>query len=299
MKSKIKIYTYTWNMNFVLSLNTALAKLYNHVKNRDYDLIILSFQEFSIFTDISSIKYYFKNYNMHAKISSGLYTVILSRIKVEIDIYLKKVYYFLRYPKGFIATSIKIMHGPHLVHINCHLIADEINHSERINEFIKMIKFLKHWKLDCNYIFLTGDFNFRMTKKCLNYSLGYKYDQATELFKIYSALIEAPIKFKPTYKYLNGSNDYISNRIPSWCDRILLFSCTNDIKLNNYKPYNNVLDSDHKPVGCSIIIKNKFNSFLNILENFSKSEKISIIGSILTYIKSCMYYFKVLWLNDF
>jgi hypothetical protein len=63
-----------------------------------------------------------------------------------------------------------------------------------------------------------------------------------------AAYNEAPITFVPTYKFDKNSYDYAlkKNRVPSWCDRILLWSDYPFLQ----KVYNSIdmLESDHRPV---------------------------------------------------
>jgi hypothetical protein len=113
---------------------------------------------------------------------------------------------------------------------------------------------------DHDYQFLFGDLNFRIDldmNTVLNYirngdleSLA-KEDQLNKKKSIsfeLMELIEAPLKFEPTYKYVVGTSEYDSKkkRVPSWCDRILFRKCENI----NVIDYNKVdyTHSDHKPI---------------------------------------------------
>ena len=60
-------------------------------------------------------------------------------------------------------------------------------------------------------------------------------------------IIEAEIKFPPTYKFKKNTNSYnISKRVPSWTDRIL-FKNNEYIKPLEYDKIDINL-SDHKPI---------------------------------------------------
>ena len=60
-------------------------------------------------------------------------------------------------------------------------------------------------------------------------------------------IIEHEVKFLPTYKYIKGHTVYnVSQRIPSWTDRIL-FKNNKDIKCLYYDKIDLKL-SDHRPV---------------------------------------------------
>jgi len=113
---------------------------------------------------------------------------------------------------------------------------------------------------DHDYQFLFGDLNFRIDldmKTVLNYirngdleSLA-KEDQLNKKKSInfeLMELIEAPLKFEPTYKYIVGTSEYDSKkkRVPSWCDRILFRKCEN-IKVIDYNKVD-YTHSDHKPI---------------------------------------------------
>lgn len=61
---------------------------------------------------------------------------------------------------------------------------------------------------------------------------------------------EGKIDFFPTYKYKIGSDNYdLSDRVPSWTDRIIFKSKLNyDLIQLDYKTINDIRISDHKPV---------------------------------------------------
>ena len=63
---------------------------------------------------------------------------------------------------------------------------------------------------------------------------------------------EAPLHFKPTYRFDLGTNNYDSSakkRIPAWCDRILFRP--DGIKCIAYNADFSLMNSDHKPVYAS------------------------------------------------
>ena len=63
----------------------------------------------------------------------------------------------------------------------------------------------------------------------------------------------------PTYKFMDGTNDYdYSIRVPGWTDRILYRANNlNDIILCKYNCYSEIKTSDHKPFYA--IFKTNFN----------------------------------------
>ena len=78
----------------------------------------------------------------------------------------------------------------------------------------------------------------------MQYDQFYKYQKENTTI---SEMNEAPIRFSPTYKFNLGTTNYdISQRIPSWCDRIFYKRNSNTIPL----AYNKCLLclSDHQPI---------------------------------------------------
>ncbi|KAG8231620.1 hypothetical protein J437_LFUL010298 [Ladona fulva] len=78
----------------------------------------------------------------------------------------------------------------------------------------------------------------------------------------FSELVEEPITFPPTYKFLFNSSDYDLKRRPSWTDRILYRvnenayeNLTLGAKQLSYKSHPQYLQSDHKPVTAQFEIK--------------------------------------------
>lgn len=113
---------------------------------------------------------------------------------------------------------------------------------------------------DHDFQFLFGDLNFRIDldmNTVLNYirngdldslaredQLNKKKSISFELME----MIEAPLKFEPTYKYVVGSSEYDTKkkRVPSWCDRIL-FRRSESINVLDYNKVD-YTQSDHKPI---------------------------------------------------
>ena len=74
--------------------------------------------------------------------------------------------------------------------------------------------------------------------------------------RIFKGYREAPITFKPTYKFNPGTEQWDTgkkDRAPAWCDRILL-SSSGDVPVDvvKYDAFFGCLHSDHRPVACSI-----------------------------------------------
>ncbi|MCP9266142.1 hypothetical protein DINM_021625 [Dirofilaria immitis] len=121
----------------------------------------------------------------------------------------------------------------------------------------------------CLVIFWFGDLNFRLrnrervdaldsqNKKQEDINDSY-FDQlliddelTLERLKgnVFEGFSEAYINFPPTHKFVLGTNDYVSNRIPSYTDRILYYAKEpSRIKPEKYDCLWEENASDHKPV---------------------------------------------------
>lgn len=75
-------------------------------------------------------------------------------------------------------------------------------------------------------------------------------------------LAEAPVKFKPTYKYLKKHlSQYDPKRVPAWCDRIA-YASAGSVTSEGYANVMSFVTSDHKPVRRTVeqIPTNKISS---------------------------------------
>ena len=121
-------------------------------------------------------------------------------------------------------------------------------------------------------VIFSGDLNYRINmekeevKKLIN---NNDFETLLEKDQLYSAInkkeidlddfYEGKINFMPTYKFLDGTNEYdYAERVPGWTDRIL-YRANNlsDIILCKYSSIADVKTSDHKPVFA--IFKINFN----------------------------------------
>ena len=121
-------------------------------------------------------------------------------------------------------------------------------------------------------VIFSGDLNYRINmekeevKKFIN---NNDFETLLEKDQLYSAInkkeidlddfYEGKINFMPTYKFLDGTNEYdYTERVPGWTDRIL-YRANNlsDIILCKYSSITDVKTSDHKPVFA--IFKINFN----------------------------------------
>ena len=121
-------------------------------------------------------------------------------------------------------------------------------------------------------VIFSGDLNYRinMDKEEVKKLIDSKdIETLLEKDQLYSALnkkeidlddfYEGRITFMPTYKFMDGTNDYdYAERVPGWTDRIL-YRANNlsDITLCKYSCYSEIKTSDHKPVYA--IFKINFN----------------------------------------
>jgi hypothetical protein len=121
-------------------------------------------------------------------------------------------------------------------------------------------------------VIFSGDLNYRINmdkeevKKLIS---NNDVETLLEKDQLYSALnkkeidlddfYEGRITFMPTYKFMDGTNDYdYTERVPGWTDRIL-YRANNlsDITLCKYSCHSEIKTSDHKPVYA--IFKINFN----------------------------------------
>ena len=121
-------------------------------------------------------------------------------------------------------------------------------------------------------VIFSGDLNYRINmdkeevKKLIS---NNDVETLLEKDQLYSAInkreidlddfYEGRINFMPTYKFLDGTNEYdYAERVPGWTDRILYRANNlNDIILCKYSSIADVKTSDHKPVFA--IFKINFN----------------------------------------
>jgi hypothetical protein len=104
-------------------------------------------------------------------------------------------------------------------------------------------------------IILSGDFNFRFTKKVEavpNKTVFSHYDQFYTVTNKYKYL-EEDITFGFTYKY-NKKEELSSTRIPSYCDRII-YKQNEDFSILKYKSLSDLVNSDHRPVYLLVSVK--------------------------------------------
>ncbi|BFU21248.1 inositol polyphosphate 5-phosphatase, putative [Entamoeba histolytica HM-1:IMSS-B] len=166
--------------------------------------------------------------------------------------------------KGGVAIRFD-MNETRFCFVNSHLAAHQ-QFLDKRNGHWKMIweelKFKKCKIVDHDYIIWMGDLNYRIEMEdSVVRDLMYKGELDTLYAKdqlntskakgiVFYGFKEAPIHFIPTFKIICGKDEYIDDRIPAWCDRVLC-------RTQNAYPYevcnytsHNLLLSDHKPVSC-------------------------------------------------
>ena len=115
--------------------------------------------------------------------------------------------------------------------------------------------------------FLCGDLNFRVELPGVlarhlvsegDIAELLKSDQLLQAFSegALPGYKEAPISFRPTYKFDEGTDVYDSSskqRVPSWCDRVLY---NGDVEVGAYRAFD-IRISDHRPVAAEFLLKCK------------------------------------------
>ncbi|CAH2445955.1 Phosphatidylinositol 4,5-bisphosphate 5-phosphatase [Komagataella phaffii CBS 7435] len=148
-----------------------------------------------------------------------------------------------------------------LTFVSCHLNANEgeVNFNRRnqdLNKILSEMDFSDQYSVlkPDSHIFVLGDLNYR----CSKVGEVENVSEIDELEKVKGDLdfTEAPIHFAQTYKYIIGTQDtFRTNRIPSWCDRILFLNYQEDLQ-PEYNSLPELTISDHKPVYLTITVPN-------------------------------------------
>ncbi|KZO97869.1 inositol polyphosphate phosphatase [Calocera viscosa TUFC12733] len=162
--------------------------------------------------------------------------------------------------------------------VTAHLAAHTYNLSQRLRDFQTIVSQLLFSPVDgttapsqiyaTSHLFLFGDLNFRLSQAPESSQLLSQdgreqlreYDQlymAKEAGRTLHGLQEGEFwRFRPTYKYVLGSEDqYYGKRTPSWTDRIL-FASHDDVPIKPliYTSIQSYTTSDHKPVMALLLL---------------------------------------------
>ncbi|CAG5106950.1 Similar to OCRL: Inositol polyphosphate 5-phosphatase OCRL (Homo sapiens) [Cotesia congregata] len=172
--------------------------------------------------------------------------------------------------KGGVAVSC-LIHNTSVCFINAHLAAHCEEYERRNQDYADIctrLSFSNHVPAksfkDHDQIYWLGDLNYRITEMDVltakqyitigNYAPVLALDQLGQqrkLGKVLQGFKEADIKFKPTYKYDPGTDNWDSSekgRAPAWCDRVLWKG--DAITSIEYRSHPELRISDHKPVSA-------------------------------------------------
>ena len=148
-------------------------------------------------------------------------------------------------------------------------------------------------KLEMNQydlVIFSGDLNYRINMEIKDIQKHIKnndYETLLEKDQLYHSLIkkeldlddffEGHITFMPTYKFIDGTNEYdFEERVPGWTDRILYRANNlNDVIQCKYSSIRDVVLSDHKPVYA--VFKINFNNDENKEKKYQRIEKGCLI----------------------
>nr|XP_016939364.1 type II inositol 1,4,5-trisphosphate 5-phosphatase [Drosophila suzukii] len=177
--------------------------------------------------------------------------------------------------KGGVAISLQLNEG-NICFVNSHLAAHMGYVEERnqdYNAIVDGIRFDDGRTIsDHDHIFWMGDLNYRIQEPpgqqrpgplsdAQTYELLLQYDQLRQEMrrgKCFEGYTEGEIKFRPTYKYDPGTDNYDSSekqRAPAYCDRVLWKGTR--IEQLAYNSIMEIRQSDHKPVYAVFRVKIK------------------------------------------
>ncbi|XP_049850398.1 phosphatidylinositol 3,4,5-trisphosphate 5-phosphatase 2B-like [Schistocerca gregaria] len=205
--------------------------------------------------------------------------------------------------KGGIGVHLKLL-GTDLCFLNCHLSAHSSRTLTRNSELRRLFGRIKLGRRNCDisnqfhHIWVFGDLNYRVLTdwnhcdrliSARDWQTLESYDQLIQeqkKEKILYDFIEGPLNFSPTFKVARGSPDcYSSQRIPSWCDRILVHSLPNcSLRTNNYARAKSIASSDHTPVyatfTCSIPPSRVLHQHRDYVKTHSHDEKSTDVPAL-------------------
>lgn len=171
--------------------------------------------------------------------------------------------------------------------ITSHLAAGINATVERHNDYSTIMEgltFTRNYTLsDHDHIIWFGDLNYRINlpnDRCRSLIENGAFDELYALDQLkaemeerggaFRGFTEDKITFFPTYKFDKGTSNYDTSekqRVPSWTDRVLYKSTTDDqLQSLNYNSVMDVFGSDHKPVFSTLRSKVKFVDFAKKLQ---------------------------------
>ncbi|CAF2415732.1 unnamed protein product [Rotaria sp. Silwood2] len=160
-----------------------------------------------------------------------------------------------------------------------HLPAGEGKKEERCKLWSKFLEIYQANNVKNDYMFVFGDQNWRTLNtlsvdnileaiKKEEYKIILDNDELTQMrqndntestAQCLSNFFEAPIVYPPTYKYIPNSDEYQTEkdrevRRPSYTDRILISTLSNNLEILQYSTMSDIRLSDHRPVFADIIL---------------------------------------------
>ncbi|ELP88816.1 inositol polyphosphate 5-phosphatase OCRL-1, putative, partial [Entamoeba invadens IP1] len=154
-------------------------------------------------------------------------------------------------------------------HLAAHIEPEKLRkRNEHWNTIWKDLKFDKKGVIgDHDYVIWMGDLNYRIQMDDKEVRDKVEKGMFEELFEhdqlhtamlnkiVFNGFNEAKITFKPTFKIDIGSDVYNAERVPSWCDRVLIRKQNAyPSQILNYTSHAKMLQSDHKPVSCCFLL---------------------------------------------
>ncbi|WAR51861.1 hypothetical protein PtB15_1B297 [Puccinia triticina] len=228
----------------------------------------------TVFQDIQSVR--------TAEASCGFLNLMNNKGAVGVRVTIRPS--DLSHQSGSVGEEIFTFVNAHLAAHDSGIIARNRDYQTIVSRLLFETAHGHHTIYDTNHLFFMGDLNYRISltplgtsnlkpidREALNKtfqegrhsSLFLEHDTLSHQHACGNVLVglrEAPITFKPTYKYkLNAGDQFVSfeHRLPGWTDRIFVASSLDDPQLGSVDGGAQVLDyqslpeydgSDHKPV---------------------------------------------------
>ncbi|CAF4499513.1 unnamed protein product [Rotaria sp. Silwood1] len=199
--------------------------------------------------------------------------------------------------KGVIASCIQIDKLTNIIFANMHLPAGEGKKEERCKLWSKFLQIYHANNIKNDYMFVFGDQNWRtLNTLSINniieavqkkeYKTILDNDELTQMrqndneestAQCLSNFIEASITFPPTYKYILNSDEYQTEkdkeiRRPSYTDRILISTLSNNLEILQYSAMSDIKLSDHRPVFADIMLHQRSSNDEIFAESYNQAK---------------------------
>ncbi|KAI1286278.1 Phosphatidylinositol 4,5-bisphosphate 5-phosphatase A [Halotydeus destructor] len=177
--------------------------------------------------------------------------------------------------KGAVGVSF-YYRGTSVTIVNCHLTPHLEKYKERVKDYDSIsnkLNFVKRDLADHDLVFWMGDLNFRIDNMAANEvvdrTLNFNEAAISELLandqltkgrnsgEIFNGYTEMTPRFRPTYKFYAGTDQYDQYRVPAWTDRILFRSKQYgalQVDQRSYDAHEKFRFSDHKPVSAEYVV---------------------------------------------